>query len=697
MKRLLCGFSALLLAATSALAAPGKTLVSGLKNPESIAVSSDGRVFVTLIGEFDKNGDGSVGLLKDGKVVSFAEGFDDPKGMVSFFQWLFVADKNKIRRIDLKSGKADVYVETKDFPIPPMFLNDLAVDEAGNLYVSDSGDLKGGGGAIFRVASPFPRKTKNGFEKQTGPRVSVVAEAKTAPFLKTPNGLLLDSQYHLLVVDFESGELNRINLTSHKVERVADGFPGGDGLCFDQNGRLYITSWKEGKVWSIPRPGAKPILIAEGMESAADLCLSGPNDQELLIPDMKAGTIISLPAQPKGWEVDRSPLPIETKLAFGDMTWTGWESGADSGKVVPLRPIVLTHAGDGSNRIFVATQQGVVHSFKDGDKETKVVLDIQDRVYYFDKENEQGLLGMAFHPKFKDNGEVYVFYTVKEPKLTNVVSRFKVSKTDPTVLDKSSEQEIFRVSHKYWNHDGGTICFGPDGYLYIVLGDGGDGGDPDDHGQKLDVQLGKILRIDVDHKPDGKGYAIPKDNPFVTTKGAAPEIFALGVRNPWRMSFDRKTGQGWFADVGQNLWEEINLLEKGANYGWRRRESQHPYNTDGTGPTPAFTEPIWEYHHDSGKSVTGGHVYRGKQLPELDGHYLYTDYITGRMWALKYDEAKKRVVANRTLTNKSASIMSYGEDESGEVYTLTFSPTGKGIHKFVKKAETKKTNSTVAD
>lgn len=697
MKRIAFGICAMLLAATTAFAQPGKTIVSGLKNPESVATTFDGRVFVSVIGEFDKDGDGYIGLLKDGKVEVFAGGMDDPKGLVTFFQWLFVSDKNKIRRVDLKTGKSEIYVDTKEFPIAPVFLNDVAVDEAGNLYVSDSGDSKGKDGAIFRIASPFPKKTKTGFEKPTGPRVSVVADGKTNSFVKSPNGLLLDAQFHLLVVDFHSGELNRINLDSKKVEKVADGFKGGDGLCFDQNGRLYITSWSEGKVWSIPRPNEKPILIAEGMQSSADLCLSGPNDQQLLIPDMKAGTIVSMPAQPKGWEVDRSPLPIETEVAFGNMTWTGWDSGADSGKIVPFRPIVLTHAGDGSNRIFVATQQGVIHSFKDGDKETNLFLDIQKKVFYADNENEQGLLGLAFHPKYKTNGEVYVFYTVKEPKLTNIISKFKVSKDDPNKLDPASEEEIFRVNHKYWNHDGGTIAFGPDGYLYIVLGDGGDGGDPDDHSQRLDVLLGKILRIDVDHKADGKGYAIPKDNPFVNTKGACPEIYALGCRNPWRLAFDRKTGQGWFADVGQNLWEEINLLEKGGNYGWRRRESQHPYNIDGSGPKAEYIEPIWEYHHDSGKSITGGHVYRGKKFPELEGHYLYTDYIFGRMWALKYDESKKRVVANRTLTNKSASIMSYGEDESGEVYTLTFSPTGRGIHRFVKKTEVKKALSGTAD
>lgn len=679
MQRMLFGIVIALIAGV-AQAAPGKTLVTGLKNPESMAVSSDGRTFVSIIGEFDRDGDGSIGLLKGDKVVPFTEGLNDPKGLVAFQQWLFVTDKTVVRRIDLKTGKAEVYAAAEDFPIKPIFLNDLAVDEVGNLYVSDSGDAKVGG-AIFRIAGNYPKKGKEKPGEKTGKTAVTVVGDNKAAFVKSPNGLLLDSQYHLLVLDFASGELNRIALADGKVEKVADGFLGGDGLCFDQNGRLYITSWKQGKVWAIPQAGVKPILVAEGFKSAADLCLNNPVDQELLIPDMLAGTIQALPAQPPGWEVDRSPLAIETAVAFEGMTWTGWDSGADSGKVIPFRPIVLTHAGDGSGRIFVCAQQGVIHSFKDGDKATNIFLDIQAKVFYDDKENEQGLLGLAFHPKFKENGEIFVFYTLKQSKLTNVVSRFRVNKNDPTKIDPASEEEIMRINRKNWFHDGGTICFGPDGFLYVLVGDSGD---PEGPSQKLNTIFGKILRIDIDHHDAGKKYAIPKDNPFVTVKEAAPEVYALGIRNPWRMAFDKKTGHAWFADVGQNIWEEINLLEKGGNYGWKKRESAHPYDKDGVSANKAMIDPVWEYHHDSGKSITGGHVYRGKNLPELDGHYLYTDYISGRMWAMKYDETKKRVVANRIITNKSASIMSFGEDEAGEAYTLTFSATGKGIHRIVR-------------
>jgi glucose/arabinose dehydrogenase len=314
-----------------------------------------------------------------------------------------------------------------------------------------------------------------------------------------------------------------------------------------------------------------------------------------------------------------------------------------------------------------------------------VMLDIQKRVQYNDNTNEEGFLGMALHPKFKETGEVFVFYTPKAEKTANVVSRFRLSKTDPTKFDPDSEEEIIRFKGRpFWNHDGGTICFGPDGYLYITHGDGGAGNDPFDNGQKLSVWFGKILRLDINKKENGKNYAIPKDNPFVDVKDAKPEIYAYGLRNVWRMSFDRKTGQLWAADVGQNLFEEINLVSKGGNYGWNRREGMHPFGAKGTGLKKEYIEPIWEYSHDVGKSITGGGVYRGKALPELEGYYLYADYVTSKIWALKYDEKAGRVTENRTIKDPAKPVLSFGEDEQGEMYFLTVSNTGKGIYRFVK-------------
>jgi glucose/arabinose dehydrogenase len=193
-----------------------------------------------------------------------------------------------------------------------------------------------------------------------------------------------------------------------------------------------------------------------------------------------------------------------------------------------------------------------------------------------------------------------------------------------------------------------------------------------------------VLRIDVDRKSDGKNYAIPKDNPFVSQPGAKPENWAYGLRNIWRMAFDSKTGQLWAGEVGQNLYEEIILLKAGGNYGWNLRESLHPFGAKGVGVQGSLIEPIWEYHHDIGKSITGGSVYRGKKLPELDGAYLYADYVTGRVWALWYDEAQGRVVANREIKAPGRPVISFGEDAEGEVYLLTVSDTGRGIFGLVK-------------
>jgi glucose/arabinose dehydrogenase len=382
--------------------------------------------------------------------------------------------------------------------------------------------------------------------------------------------------------------------------------------------------------------------------------------------------------------IDRE-LPLKVELAFPKLKWTGF--GDDSGRVEAFRPILLTHAGDGSNRIFVPSQQGVIHSFKN-DRDataTNVFADISDRVTYKDSENEEGFLGLAFHPKYKQNGEFFAFYTASklEPH-TCVVSRFKVSKNDPNKFDPSFEEELLRIPAPFWNHKGGTICFGPDGYLYIAVGDGGAANDPYKNGQNPGSLLGKILRIDVDHKTNGKNYGIPKDNPFVGKADAAQEVYAWGVRNPWRIAFDRKTGHMWVADVGQNLWEEINVITKPSNLGWSIRESAHTFGPEGIGVRDDVVEPIWEYDHQLGKSITGGHVYRGKKFPELEGKYLYADYVSGLIWALHYDEAAKKVVSNEGIPSKMMPIVSFGEDEAGEAYFMMVTPDGKGVFTFAK-------------
>lgn len=383
-------------------------------------------------------------------------------------------------------------------------------------------------------------------------------------------------------------------------------------------------------------------------------------------------------------EPDKSPLPIHTELAFPHLKWEGWQSQSDTGKLNEFRSIFLTNAGDGSHRNFVIEQHGVIYSFPNNPSTTEAIvfLDLRDRVRYHDNMNEEGLLGLAFHPNFKVNGEFFVFYTTTKAKLTNIVSRFRVRKDDPSRADRDSEEELMRFNKPFWNHDGGTLCFGPDGFLYLTHGDGGAANDPHDNGQNLNSLLGKVLRIDVDRKDPGNAYAIPKDNPFVGRTDARAEIWAYGLRNIWRMAFDRPTGRLWAADVGQDLYEEIDIITKGGNYGWNRREGWHPFGKKGKGPGPEFIEPIWEYHHSIGKSITGGLVYRGTRLPDLNGHYVYGDYVSAKIWALKYDESNKRVAANRPIKDRNLPIVSFGEDERGDIYLLTTSTSGQGIYRF---------------
>ncbi len=672
MTRFACLFALLIPAAI--LAAEPTVVVKDLKNPTAVCVAADGRTFVAVRGADDGSGSGVL-EVKNGKAEVLAE-IAQPMAVTVFQRWLFVSTQTAdIYRIDLGTKKAEPWVQAKELPKPATLLSSLTTDERGTLYVTDTG-AKQGESAVYSVGAKFgPRGPTRG-------EIKTVIDGKAVPGVGFFQEVVSDGLNHLLLFG-QGGELVRVNVADGKAEKLHAFDSGGYGLCTDTHGRLFPLGSET--VWGIARPGEKPVKLAGVKDAAFGGVAFDPVGRRLLVTDQSKQALLAIPAQIPGWEVDESPLPIETELAFADVKWTGWDDGSATGKVVPLRPIVLTHANDGSGRTFVATQHGVIHVIEKGAKESKVFLDIQSKCLYRDDQNEQGLLGLAFHPDYKKTGEFFVFYTDKAKKLENVVCRFKVSKDDPNKADPASEQELLRISHKYWNHDGGTVCFGPDGFLYVVLGDGGSANDPDDHGQKTDTILGKILRIDINSKGDGTPYGIPKDNPFVGKRGYSPEIFALGVRNPWRLSFDRKTGQGWFGEVGQNLWEEVNLLEKGANYGWRRRESLHPFGADGTGPKPEFTEPIWEYHHDVGKSITGGHVYRGKELPELDGYYLYADYVSGKLWGLKYDEKAKRVTANRPIAGKNLPILSFGEDEAGEVYLMTYAANGKGIYRFKKK------------
>ncbi len=386
------------------------------------------------------------------------------------------------------------------------------------------------------------------------------------------------------------------------------------------------------------------------------------------------------------------PQPIDDKLnlkgelAFPNLQWDQWDAINEDGRVRPLRLLELTYAKDDSNRLFVASQYGAIWTFQNQPDVSKshMLLDLRGKVYDWKKPgaNEQGLLGLAMHPNFAANGYFYVYYSHPDNK-RSIVSRFTVPKDTPNTADPDSEKIIMEIDQPYQNHNGGCIEFGPDGFLYIGLGDGGDRNDPLAGGQDLSTLLGSLLRIDVDTATGDKPYSIPTDNPFVNIEGAKKEIYAHGLRNPWRFGFDKETGDLWMGDVGQELWEEVNLIQKGGNYGWSRREGTHPFgNRPAVANVTEPIDPVWEYDHRIGKSITGGRVYRSSRMPQLAGKYLYADYVTGRVWALTYDKASGKATKNEQVLPESIPVLSFGEDQNGEVYYLTNSPKGECIYRF---------------
>ncbi|HSL90922.1 MAG TPA: PQQ-dependent sugar dehydrogenase [Ignavibacteriaceae bacterium] len=342
------------------------------------------------------------------------------------------------------------------------------------------------------------------------------------------------------------------------------------------------------------------------------------------------------------------------------------------------QPVDIQSPKDGSNRLFVLSQPGIIYVF-DNDQNTKqkeVFLDIRGKVLFG---GEQGLLGLAFHPDYIENGYFYLDYTTNNPRRT-VISRFKVSANDPSKADPESELVLLEVEQPYSNHNGGQISFGPDGYFYISLGDGGSGGDPLNAGQDLTMLLGSLLRIDVDNASDGRNYAIPDDNPLKgNNEGFKEEIYAYGLRNVWRFSFDNQN-RLWAADVGQNKWEEINLIEKGKNYGWRIMEGKHCFNPETNCDTTGLVLPIWEYGHNDmgGYSITGGFVYEGNSVPSLKGKYIFADYVVGKIWSLDYKDGK---VTNKLLAQTNHLISTFGVDQNNELYFADHN-SGK-LYRFV--------------
>jgi len=350
------------------------------------------------------------------------------------------------------------------------------------------------------------------------------------------------------------------------------------------------------------------------------------------------------------------PLPGET----GTLELQPVASGLSS-------PLYLT-APAGDPRLFIVEQAGRIRIVESGQLLAQAFLDIRDRVA---SGGEEGLLGLAFHPNYAGNGYFYVDYTHlnnARDTLYTLIERYSVSPA-PDSADSASHKLILRIVQPYTNHNGGLVMFGPDGMLYIGMGDGGSGGDPENRAQNPDSLLGKLLRIDVDH---GDPYAIPASNPFAAG-GGAPEIWALGLRNPWRYAFDRTPGLLYIADVGQNLWEEVSVApagQGGLNYGWRIMEGLHCFNATSCSST-GLVQPVVEYGHANGCSITGGFVYRGTRAPSLVGQYFYSDYCSGWMRSFAYANGAVTGQTTWSLNVSLGNVLSFGEDSAGELYVLS--------------------------
>jgi glucose/arabinose dehydrogenase len=329
-------------------------------------------------------------------------------------------------------------------------------------------------------------------------------------------------------------------------------------------------------------------------------------------------------------------------------------------------PLAIVNAGDGTNRLFVAQQGGEIRVIRDGRALPTPFLDIGAEIT---SGGERGLLGVAFHPDYPRDPRVFVDYT--DSNGDTQVSSFVVSADDPDRLDPTAEARILHVKQPFANHNGGALLFDPSGMLLVSLGDGGSGGDPQGNGQSLTTLLGKILRIDIGGSSGGVPYRIPPDNPFASGAGGnRPEIWLTGLRNPWRISFDRATGDLWIGDVGQNDWEEIDVQRTGqpagTNFGWNRMEGTHCFEPALDCDAAGLTAPVTDYGHDLGCTVIGGNVYRGSAQPDLVGGYVFGDYCSGRIWAI--DPVGDGYRSPTLVADSGLSVSAFGEDEAGELY-----------------------------
>ena len=328
----------------------------------------------------------------------------------------------------------------------------------------------------------------------------------------------------------------------------------------------------------------------------------------------------------------------------------------------------MTNLVQMGSRLFVTEQTGRVMAIPSGPgpSEAAVFLDIRELVS--DAGNEEGLLGLAFDPDFDSNGHFYVYYSAANPR-RSVVSRFTAETSGAAAVEPETELVIMEIPQPYKNHNGGQLAFGPDAMLYISLGDGGLGGDPQGNGQNPSTLLGSILRIDVSGLGPVEGYQVPPDNPFVASPNARDEIWAYGFRNPWRFSFDPQTGDLWAADVGQNSYEEVDLVVRGGNYGWNTLEGRHCFFPRSGCDSSGTLLPVIEYGANEGCSVIGGYVYRGTRIPSLAGAYLYGDFCSGEVHGFRYENGE--VIGHALLIDSGFRITSFGEDSDGEIYVLS--------------------------
>lgn len=332
--------------------------------------------------------------------------------------------------------------------------------------------------------------------------------------------------------------------------------------------------------------------------------------------------------------------------------------------------VAIGYPDDGTNRLFVALQTGKIMVFQNHHETTSPLtfLDIRERVS--DRGKEEGLLGLAFDPKYRTNGHFYIYYSASNPR-RSIISRFSTSGPRFNQADPDSERIILEVPQPFTNHNGGQIIFGPDGYLYIGLGDGGSSNDPHQNGQNASTLLGSILRIDVNSFDEHGTYTIPSDNPFSGQSGSVrKEIWAYGLRNPWRFTFDRITGMLWAGDVGQDKFEEINIIKPGLNYGWNTMEGFVCSQPREACNQNSLETPIIAYSQNDGCSVIGGYVYRNYRIPSLYGAYIYGDFCSGKIWAIRHNGSN--ITEHMEIVDSNLQISSFAEDQSGEIFILSF-------------------------